>query len=102
MAGVPPFWGFFTKVFIFDLLADTYFFVFYPIAFTLLFVGLYFYIQNIRFLYGSRRSDFTPTVDFNTRSVPLYYYTTIFFLMLLIFGFACLDEVLLVGRWILA
>lgn len=98
MAGVPPFWGFFTKVFVFDLLADTYFFIFYPITFTLLFVGLYFYIQNIRFLYGARRSDFVPTIEFGTRSVPLYYYTTMFFLALLVFGFICLDEVLLLGR----
>lgn len=101
MAGVPPFVGFFTKVFIFDLLADMNFFVFYAIAFLLLFVGLYFYIQNIRFLYGAHRAAFVPSMEFGVRTVPLYYYTTLVFLTGLVFGMLFLEEVVLWGRWLL-
>jgi NADH:ubiquinone oxidoreductase subunit 2 (subunit N) len=101
MAGVPPFVGFFTKVFIFDLLADVDFFLFYLIAFLVLFAGLYFYIQNIRFLYGAHRSAFVPSVEFGVRTAPIYYYVTITALTFLVFGAFLLEEVLLWGRWLL-
>lgn len=101
MAGVPPFWGFFAKLFIFTLVCTSYFFSLYPFFFLILFVGLYFYIQNIRFLNATAGSDFHPIVELNLRTVPLYYYTSLSISFLLIFGFAFTEDLLLVISWTL-
>ena len=60
MAGVPPFTGFFTKLFIFLSLIHRPFVIFFFIFFTLLFLGLYFYMQNVRFLVSSKALKATP------------------------------------------
>lgn len=86
MAGVPPFWGFFSKVFIFTLLCTSNFFFLFPFFFVLLFLGLYFYIQNIRFLNSTAPSTFTPIVDLTIRSVVAYYYLSLTLSFLLTFG----------------
>ena len=86
MAGVPPFWGFFSKIFIFTLLCNSNFFILFPFFFILLFVGLYFYIQNIRFLNPTAASNFTPIVEGVYRNVLSYYYLVITLLFLLTFG----------------
>ena len=96
MAGIPPFWGFFTKVFLFQLLCMTNFSLLYPFFFTLLFLGLYFYIQNIRFLNASNSSNFTYLYDQNLRTIPLIYYTLFCLSFVLIFGFIFMDELLIV------
>lgn len=101
MAGVPPFWGFFSKIFIFILLCGSAFYVLFPSFFLLLFVGLYFYIQNIRFLNSTNGSDFQPITELNTRNVPLYYYSTIVLTFLLIFGFMFTEDLLIIFSWIL-
>jgi NADH-quinone oxidoreductase subunit N len=101
MAGVPPFWGFFSKIFIFTLLCTSNFFILFPIFFSILFVGLYFYIQNIRFLNSTALSDFRPTYEFNTRNTPLYYYITFLVLFFLIFGVMFTEDLLLYVSWIL-
>ena len=98
MAGVPPFWGFFSKVFIFSLMCNSNFFFFFPIFFILLFLSLYFYIQNIRFLNSTSPSNFYPVVDNEVRSVPLYYNTTLFFLFFVFFGFIYMEDLFL---WVL-
>jgi len=51
LAGIPPLLGFFTKLFILLILLKTEFFFFFIFFFSLLFFSLYFYLQNIRFLY---------------------------------------------------
>ena len=53
MAGVPPFIGFFSKIFVMVLVINNYYFFLYFIFFLLLFLGLYFYMQNIRFLHST-------------------------------------------------
>jgi NADH:ubiquinone oxidoreductase subunit 2 (subunit N) len=65
MAGVPPFWGFFSKIFILILVCNSHFFILFPFFFLLLFIGLYFYIQNIRFLNSTCGSDFQPIIELN-------------------------------------
>jgi len=102
MAGVPPFFGFFTKVFLFQLLCMTNFSLFYPFFFTILFLGLYFYIQNIRFLNASNASNFTPLYEQNMRNVPVFYYLMFTLSLFLIFGFGIIDDVLIIISWILA
>lgn len=101
MAGVPPFWGFFAKTFLFILLCSSTFFILFPSFFLLLFVGLYFYIQNIRFLNSTSGSHFQPIIELNTRNVLLYYYSTIIWIFFILFGFMFTDDLLILCSWIL-
>jgi NADH:ubiquinone oxidoreductase subunit 2 (subunit N) len=96
MAGVPPFCGFFAKVFLFTLLANAHFFVLFPFFFLILFIGLYFYIQNIRFLNSRAGADFHPIIELNLRNSPLYYYLTFTILFFLIFGFIFTEDIILI------
>lgn len=98
MAGIPPFYGFFTKMFLFQLLCMTNFSILYPLFFTILFLGLYFYIQNVRFLNNSNTSDFTHIYDQNMRSVPLFFSTVFLLCFLLLTGYILMDDLLLVTR----
>ncbi len=98
MAGVPPFLGFFSKLILLFLLLQANFFFFYFTFFTLLFIGLYFYIQNIRFLHAS--TSFTPL---NTLA-PLrissnYLYFNLVILFILIWGFLLFDDIILLNFW---
>ncbi len=101
MAGVPPFCGFFAKVFLFTLLANAHFFVLFPFFFLILFIGLYFYIQNIRFLNSRAGADFHPIIELNLRNSPLYYYLTFTILFFLIFGFIFTEDIILIMSWLL-
>jgi NADH:ubiquinone oxidoreductase subunit 2 (subunit N) len=101
MAGVPPFWGFFSKIFLFTLLANSNFFILFPFFFILLFIGLYFYIQNIRFLNSTAGANFTPIVELNARNVPMYYYLTFTLLFFLTFGVYFTEDLLILTQWIL-
>ena len=101
MAGVPPFWGFFSKIFLFTLLANSNFFILFPFFFILLFIGLYFYIQNIRFLNSTSGANFTPIVELNARNVPMYYYLTFTLLFFLTFGVYFTEDLLILTQWIL-
>jgi len=100
MAGVPPFWGFFSKLFIFTLLCNSNFFILFPIFFLILFIGLYFYIQNIRFLNATSGSDFQPVIEQNLRNTPIYFYLTFVFLFLLLFGFIFTEDLLIIVSWL--
>ena len=95
MAGVPPFLGFFSKLFILTLLASTEFFILYALFFVFLFLGLYFYIQNIRFLHSTNHSTLNyPSVGGNEKHTLLFYYGSITFLTILIAGPIIVDDVL--------
>lgn len=100
MAGVPPFLGFFSKIFVFSLMCNSNFFVLFPFFFMLLFIGLYFYIQNIRFLNSTAGSNFTPIHEITTRVVPLYYYITFLVLFFLTFGIFYTEDLLLLLNWV--
>jgi NADH-quinone oxidoreductase subunit N len=85
MAGVPPFWGFFAKLFLFLILLNSSFFLLFFFFFPLLFIALYFYMQNLRFLNTSSPSSPQPVLDHQTRIVP-----TIYTLLLVGTFFLCL------------
>jgi NADH:ubiquinone oxidoreductase subunit 2 (subunit N) len=102
MAGVPPFLGFFSKILILVLLINSNFFLFYIFFFGLLFFGLYFYLQNIRFLHSTGVGKLNyATVGF-LRSSSLYYSLSTFFLFFLIFGFAFMEDIILYFYWIVS
>lgn len=101
MAGVPPFIGFFSKLFILNLLVNSNLFLFYFIFFILLFVGLYFYIQNMRFLHSSNLSHTNKQYFQNERNSISVNYFSVLVMFMLIFGIAYLDDILLLFTWIL-
>ena len=101
MAGVPPFLGFFSKLLILILLLNSGFFFFYIFIFGLLFFGLYFYLQNIRFLYSTGLGEINYAHTYNIRISSLYFYVTFTFIFLLIFGFSFMDDIVLYFYWLL-
>ena len=81
LAGVPPFMGFFNKLYLMSFMVNSCFFIFYPLLLILLLIGLYFYVQNIRFLHSTNYSRLNLPFLFNVRiTISLNYY-----LILLIF-----------------
>jgi NADH:ubiquinone oxidoreductase subunit 2 (subunit N) len=101
IAGVPPFLGFFSKLLILIVLVNSGFFFFYIFFFGLLFFGLYFYLQNIRFLYSTGVSELNYSYNFNIRISSLYFYLSFFFIFFLIFGFSFMDDLILYFYWLL-
>jgi len=96
MAGVPPFVGFFSKLFILTLLTNNSFFILYSVFFVVLFIGLYFYVQNIRFLHSTNHNNLSyQYMSSNERTTPLFYYFTIYVLTLIILGAVYVDDLLL-------
>ena len=101
MAGVPPFMGFFSKLFVLTLLTNNSFFVLYTLFFAVLFLGLYFYVQNIRFLHSTNHSTLNYSYLGNDRHVCVFYYFSITVLVLLIGGAYYVDDTLLLVSWLL-
>jgi len=100
MAGVPPFIGFFSKLFIITLLVNNAFFILYTLFFIILLIGLYFYVQNIRFLHSTNFSSLNYSYITNERHVLVYYYFTITFLFFFIFGTFYIDDFILLMYWL--
>ena len=96
MAGVPPFIGFFSKLFIITLLINSSFFLFYSLFFVLLLIGLYFYVQNLRFLHSTnlQTSDYAY-VESSERVTLGFFYVSTFLLLLLGLGTFYIDDLLL-------
>lgn len=100
LAGVPPLLGFFSKIFVVILISTSNLCVLFPSFFTLLFTGLYFYIQNIRFLHSTTTSNLPLTTELSLRVSLVYIYVSILLSFILIFGFCFIDDLLLVTTWI--
>ena len=99
IAGVPPFIGFFSKLLILISLLNSNFALFYVFFFPLLFFGLYFYLQNLKYLL-SNTSEKAPsslgTLRFNIFYAPI----VILVLVFLIFGIFLFDDLTLWFYWI--
>jgi NADH:ubiquinone oxidoreductase subunit 2 (subunit N) len=101
MAGVPPLWGFFTKVLIFVMLVNSNFsFLFVPF-FTVLLVSLYFYMQNLRFLNSANMTDFVTISDLQLRVTPFYFSFVFSSLLFIIFGPLFTEDLSLLFYWVL-
>jgi len=101
VSGVPPFAGFFTKLLVFILNIANSFFLFYTLFFVIVFLSLYFYIQNIRFLHSTNYQTTQVPYLVNERIILSFYYLSILLLTTLISGFIVFDEISLVFLWIL-
>lgn len=98
-AGIPPFLGFFSKIFIFTLLCNNYFAFLFIILFIFLFVNLYFYMQTIRFLNTSNNQNLNTLCDKNVRISTSAYYLNFPNTFILIIGFLLLEDVLIFFKW---
>ena len=101
MAGVPPFIGFFSKLFILTLLTNSTLYLLYYLFFPTLFIGLYFYTQNIRFLHTTSVGDRGSIHIFTERLSISYYYFSVNIISILILGLFFIDDILLVFTWLL-
>ena len=95
IAGVPPFLGFFPKLLILINLLNSNFFFFYIFFFVLLFFALYFYMQNVRFLYSTGKSKINLSFLVSTRLSTIFPLLAIFIVITLIFGLFFLQDLLL-------
>jgi NADH:ubiquinone oxidoreductase subunit 2 (subunit N) len=67
--------GFFNKLYLLNLIAQNKFFLFNTLFLIILIFGLYFYMQNLRFLHSTRLSTSTKPFIKNERfSIFLIYY----------------------------
>lgn len=98
-AGIPPFVGFFSKIFIFTLLCNSNFSFLFILFFILLFTSLYFYIQNIRFINSSNVTNNNIVFDKNNRLVLKFYYFIFPNLFALIFGVILIEDLFIVIKW---
>ena len=100
-AGVPPFLGFFSKLFVFVILAHSKIYSLFISFFVLIFIGLYFYVQNLRFLNSSSHESFFSFIELSPRYNLIYLNTTSSAIFFLLFGFAYLDDILMISVWVL-
>lgn len=92
MAGVPPFIGFFSKLFIISLVVNNSFFLFYWLVFGIVFLGLYFYMQNIRALHGLKTLyKKLPHVFFELFSLP-HVYKVFIVMYFILFGLFFIED----------
>ena len=101
IAGIPPFVGFFTKVLVVLTILQQHFILTYWLVTPLLLLSLYFYIQNIRFIYTSGSNSFTYPYLENERVVLIFIYCTLVSLNLQICGFIWFDKFFIFFYWLL-
>ena len=101
LAGVPPFIGFFNKLFLLNLLVEYSFYLLYFLLFVILIVGLYFYMQNLRFLHSTNYHDHFKPFLVNDKSILGLNYFLVLQALVLINGVFILDELFPVFFWIL-
>jgi len=95
MAGVPPFTGFFTKILILSILTNSNFSLLFITFFLLLFTGLYFYVQNVRFIQSKNKSTWRdPSLNAPTDELITYVYGIIV-TSFLISGSLFLDDLII-------
>jgi NADH:ubiquinone oxidoreductase subunit 2 (subunit N) len=97
LAGVPPFVGFFAKVYALVLLAVSNLVVLFPPFSVLLFMGLYFYVQNLRFLNSTNPPSSPQLAELSSRPSTFYYAYALPITFFTIFGFCYVDDLLLMS-----
>ena len=101
LAGVPPLVGFFSKIFVFVLISNSHLSILFPSFFALLFIGLYFYIQNLRFLNATNSPSITTPIELTPRVNISYFSLAIPTCFFIIFGFMYVDDLLILSLWTL-
>ena len=99
LAGVPPLVGFFSKIFVFVLISNSHLSILFPAFFVLLFIGLYFYIQNLRFLNSTNAPVSTTPIELSPRVNLSYFSLALPISFFIIFGFVYVDDLLILSLW---
>ena len=102
ISGIPPFLGFFLKVSLLPFLNNTYFFAIFFLFFSFLFLSLWFYLKNLKFLLLDNFSFFQKSLFISNPSPstvePLLYVT---FYVVFLFGCLFLDDFILFSYYFL-
>ena len=101
LAGVPPLLGFFSKVFVFLLISNSKLLSLFLPLLVLLLVGLYFYVQNLRFLHSTNVAMSILNLDPSTSCNSWYFLLTLPLAFITVFGFCFVDDLLLISAWVL-
>mgnify|MGYP006087934225 CR=1 FL=1 len=101
LAGVPPLAGFFSKIFLFVLISHSHLFIIFPPFFVLLFIGLYFYVQNLRFLNSTNPSSLNSLTELSPKLSPPYFVLMLPICFFTVFGFCYMEDLVLILSWIL-
>lgn len=101
LAGVPPFMGFFSKIYLLNLLVEQNFFLLYSLFIILLIFGLYFYMQNLRFLHSTNLSNNNKSFLRNERKPFSLFYFTTFLSFFLVNGVFFTEDVLFYFTWLI-
>ena len=100
LAGVPPFIGFFNKLYLLNLISQSKFFIFNTLFLIILIFGLYFYMQNLRFLHSTNlRKSTKPFLNVERVSFFTHYYLVIL-AHILINGFVTVNFFLDFFSWL--
>ena len=101
LAGVPPFIGFFSKIYLLNLISSQSFFLLYSLFIIVLLVGLYFYVQNIRFLHSTNCYTNTKPFLIVSRRPLFFVYYSCFWAFVTINGFLVSEDLLIFFFWLL-
>lgn len=101
LAGVPPFIGFFSKLFLLNMLSNSNFTLLYFLLFVILFLGLYFYIQNLRFLHSTSYGTSSSSYTLNERKSISIYYFVLLVSIIVSLGFLFIDDIILFFIWLI-
>jgi len=101
LAGVPPFIGFFSKVYLLNLLVEQNFSLLFCLFVILLIFGLYFYVQNLRFLHSTNAKSLSKTYISNERYSFVMFYYLISLSFILVNGVFIVEDLLLYFIWLL-
>lgn len=101
ISGIPPFLGFFAKLLILVNLLNTNFYFFFIFFFVLLFFGLYFYLQNLRFLYSTTKSKINFFFFNNQLTSHLSIFNILIYLFILSFSFVLVEDIYIFIQWLL-
>lgn len=99
LAGVPPSIGFVSKLMIFVALLESPLAILIFLFFPILMVSLYFYMQNIRFLFSQTPSNFVIESP-SMLSQPILISYSILGLILILSGFFIFEDLWLVISWL--
>lgn len=102
IAGIPPFLGFFSKILILIVLLNSNFYLLFIFYFLFLFFALYFYLQNLRFLYSTTKTKLNFFFIQTFALSNIFVFFTFNFLLILLFSFLFFDDILIFFFWLLS
>ena len=101
MAGVPPLFGFFTKLLVMVVVSNSSFPFLFSFFLSLLLVSLFFYVQNVRFLYNDSLSFISNNFSREASSSIIMISSEQFLCFLLVFGIFLYDDLLSALFWVI-